>query len=699
MQAKAFLFAMNIIFEHSPFWLLLLIPIFLGLSYWLYFIKAKDKSQAVKSGLALLRFLAFLILGVLLLSPLIQYNTTEEQKPFVIVAQDASNSMLNYTDSNLVKNELEDKIKQYFASQEELEVVFTNFSKNVNQDWDQNFQGSVSNFDALFNQSLERFGARKPAAMFLISDGNVNRGMNPLLSVEKLNFPVYTLRAGDTLAYADSRMLNIQHNDFSFLNNQFPIRISFEANLMEGEEITYRVSTKGKQVAAGKRSINSNDQQFEQQIMLNATEVGIQEYKVEISSTASELNQKNNVLNFRIEVLENRKKVLLVSELSHPDIKAIRAALSEVQNLELDLVWLKDYSNQDLAKYEAIILYQLPGNKASADGLMAKIKTLEIPTWFILGKQSNLAAFNRSQDALEFNGNRGRFDEVTGIISPDFKPFSLSSEKDFFLNAPPLISPFATYKANATADVLAYQQVGSVSTERPLWLMLDASPRVSVLAAEGLWRWRLYNYATEENHEAFDQLIQKNIQFLTANQEKDRFRLRFPRSIQEQEPILFEAEVYDKSFTRTDQASVSIALKDADGKDYNYQFLPQGDLYRLRVPYLPAGLYTFKVSAKLANENFDKKGSFTVQSSNLEQREITANHQLLKDISKKTGGLSYSISEVDLALESIGESQDIKPIVYNKEELIDLIQNKWLLLLPLLLLSVEWLLRKRYGRY
>jgi hypothetical protein len=80
-----------------------------------------------------------------------------------------------------------------------------------------------------------------------------------------------------------------------------------------------------------------------------------------------------------------------------------------------------------------------------------------------------------------------------------------------------------------------------------------------------------------------------------------------------------------------------------------------------------------------------------------ELSDLVANHNLLSQISKKSGGkLFYDGQETALA-DAILEASDIKPVSFYKKELKELISFPVLLLLLVILLTAEWFLRKQWG--
>ena len=86
---------MKLLFESPVYFLLLCLLAGAVFSVALYFFPRRNSSlpSSVRIILALLRFLAVSLLAFLLLSPLVRRNVNTREKPIVVIAQDASQSV------------------------------------------------------------------------------------------------------------------------------------------------------------------------------------------------------------------------------------------------------------------------------------------------------------------------------------------------------------------------------------------------------------------------------------------------------------------------------------------------------------------------------------------------------------------------------------------------------------------------------
>ena len=92
-----------------------------------------------------------------------------------------------------------------------------------------------------------------------------------------------------------------------------------------------------------------------------------------------------------------------------------------------------------------------------------------------------------------------------------------------------------------------------------------------------------------------------------------------------------------------------------------------------------------------------KTGVFDVKKIQLEQLGLSANHQVLKKIAALSEGKVFYLNDIQNLIETIKNSEKNKKILHSKEKLEGLINISWILLALLILISVEWFIRKYNG--
>jgi len=116
----------------------------------------------------------------------------------------------------------------------------------------------------------------------------------------------------------------------------------------------------------------------------------------------------------------------------------------------------------------------------------------------------------------------------------------------------------------------------------------------------------------------------------------------------------------------------------------------------LYIEDLPAGNYTYKISVD--GQNISSTGTFRVTTFNVEEQFTNANIQKLNGLADRTGGKSYYKSEFQSLKDSLLQNTNYfttqKTITKDK----NIIDWYWVLLIALFLLTLEWFIRKYYGK-
>jgi hypothetical protein len=432
-------------------------------------------------------------------------------------------------------------------------------------------------------------------------------------------------------------------------------------------------------------------------VKLNADKKGIRKFTISLAPLKNELSVQNNTETIYIDVLDARQKILLLYDGPHPDLSVIKQAIESNKNFEVKTSLVSDIASVKLNDYSLAILYQLSADSYRKLQNLLQSKT---PVWHIAGTQIDINAFNVAQKAVKINSGGQEVQEAFAQPVSTFSAFTLTdSTQNKLSKLPPLVAPFGSYTASGTAVVLLKQKIGNVETAYPLLAFNDEGGRKSaVLTGEGLWRWQLAEYREFGNHHAVEELLSQTVQYLTANANRQRFRVYASKNVfDEGENVLLNAELYNDALELINTPDVKINLQSHAGKNYSFLFTRSGQSYQLNAGTLPVGEYTYSAGTSNGKQQFAANGQLTVKQLNLETRQSTANHQLLRNIAAQSGGQMLLPSQINTLADLIRKNENIKTVVYEDKRYSDLIDVKWVFVLILLLLSAEWFLRKREG--
>jgi len=686
-------------FESSPFYILLCLAAGLGYSFLLYKAKA-PWTKKMNQFLFVLRTILVTLLSLLLLGPILKITTNVVEKPTLAFLIDNSRSVQESTDSvarGRLINEMEVSKTKFRALG--YEVTTTNLDNSPAEKFQ--FTSPTSDLASAIRGVAARYEGKNLAGIVLISDGIYNNGTSPLYSTGRV--PISTVGVGDTTDRVDLVLKNIAYNKITYQGNKFPVRAEVMIQGLSNQQVTVSVLKNGKvlstqQQDSGAKSFLGFD------FSIEALEKGIQRLDVVVKSVREEASSKNNRSSFFVEVVEARKRILLIAPAPHPDIKAIKAVVDNAFNYEL-VVHIPGVTelNPSLLKpnaTELVIFHQVADRNNKTASLYQQFKNASASLLLIVGTQSNLRQLGANQIPLSFE-SIGQWDEVTPVVNTTFRDFNfLDNSNGAFSKYPPLTVPFGKFSFPSNAGVLLYQRIGSVATDRPLLLTWDEDTRkVAALVGEGFWKWRLSEYANTEKAIVFDDVFSKLIQYLCMLEDKKKFKsFAIQNEFSEATPVVIESQVYNDLFEPIYGNTIAIELKNEKDQITSYQYTTSPGGSRYQIGGLPEGVYQFKSATNIQGKREQVNGQFLVTAQNIESQNLSADFGLLRKLALATGGKFYTSEQMNqLALDF--DKEKPQAIIRSNESFNSLINLKWFFFMLLALIATEWFLRKYHGGY
>lgn len=419
-----------------------------------------------------------------------------------------------------------------------------------------------------------------------------------------------------------------------------------------------------------------------------------------MSAINGEENRQNNVRDIFVDVLDARQRILLLAASPHPDLSAIKQSLNSAKNNEVTTAYAKDFTGQ-VSAYDLVILHNLPNRRQTNRTVLNALKQSKVAHLFISGPQTDFSGLNQLQNLLEIRSNGQNVNEVQARMAPEFGLFNINEDlRKAITSYPPLTVPFGEFNSG-NGQALLFQQIGSVETRFPLLVLGESDGvRVGVLAGEGLWKWRLFEYLENQNHQRFDDFLGKVVQYVSLKEDKRRFRVSPSKNIfDENESITIDAELYNESYELINEPDASLIISDEEGKEYNYTFNRVGRAYNLNAGILPVGNYKFRAATQASGQNLTYNGQFSIQPIQRERYATTADHNLLRLLSERFGGESLSSTEISSIPQRLIDQGTVKPVIYQTQTTRSVINLKWIFFILLTLLTIEWFLRRYYGAY
>jgi hypothetical protein len=221
----------------------------------------------------------------------------------------------------------------------------------------------------------------------------------------------------------------------------------------------------------------------------------------------------------------------------------------------------------------------------------------------------------------------------------------------------------------------------------------------AVLAGEGIWQWRLEEYALTEKQEAVDELLQKVMQLISVKDDKRKFRV-YPLANEYNagDKVAFETEVYNDIYERTYGQSIRLEITNERSKTQSYTYTNTEGNSRFELSGLTEGVYQYKATTSIKDKIESVTGQFIVRDLALETLNLTADFSLLRSLSQQTDGQFVKVAQIESLKEYLLKNK-APDRLDSTEDLSELIQNKWLFFLLLLLATLEWGTRKYQGSY
>jgi hypothetical protein len=554
-------------------------------------------------------------------------------------------------------------------------------------------------YDLYSNQNL--------GAVVLASDGIYNEGSNPVYTAAKIAAPIYTIALGDTTKKKDLAIKRTFSNKIAYLGDKFSVQLDIAATNCTGAATNMTVyhieGANSKKIKSEVVSINKADFFITKDLILDADKAGVQHFRVVLSEIAGEHTTQNNAKDIFIDVLDARQKILILANGTHPDLTAIKQAIENNKNYRVTIQTINNITVK-VNDFDFVILHQLPSKTNDASSILRQLNENKKSRWFIYGTQSSPSAFNSSQSLVNvIGGGNDQTNDVQAKLNPSFSAFILDENvrKDL-PNFAPLSAPFAQdIKEIGNAQVIAYQRIGKVETKFPLLAVGEENGiRTGVLVAEGLWKWRLFDFLQHQNHDITNEVVGKMMQYLSVKDDKRKFRINTSKNLfNENEPIVFDAELYNDNFELINDSDATLVITNQEGKEFPFTFNKSGKTFNLNAGQFPAGYYSYKGRSSYKGQELTFTGQFSVQPLQMEIYETTADHALLNLLSKQHGGeMVYADNLLNIS-EKMKNDKGLKSIIYQTNKTRSVINLKWIFWLILSIFSIEWFCRRYFGAY
>ena len=636
-----------------------------------------------------LRFLSVFALLLLLINPKFKQKSYFTEKPVLTIAVDNSSSLAELGYDEKVTNVL-GELKNSKELQDKFEIDTYIFSKELQENDTVNFNGSQTNISKAL-KDINKLYKDAIAPTVLITDGNQTYGNDYQFLSSKIKQPIFPLIAGDTTKYVDLKIDQLNANKYAYLKNKFPVEVIATYTGNETIQTNLVLTTNGKPLASQALTFSPTDNSKVVNLNVSATNIGVQTLRATLTPLDTEKNKQNNSRYFAVEVIDQKVKIALISDIVHPDLGALKKGLESNELRGVDILKPNE-ANSVLNEYQLVILYQ-PNRKFQE--VYQNIKRLEKNTLTVTGTQTDWNFLNDIQTSFR-KDDLQETEEVQGQLNANYTNFLI--ENIDFSDYPPLENAFGEIEFNVAHEIILTQVISGVSTNSALLATYtDDNKRAAILAGEKIWKWRANSFLAQENFIEFDTFLGKLAQYLASNKKRERLTVGYESFYYGNREIQLTAQYFNPSYEFDANANLTAIIKNKDTEETTtYPLLSSEGFYTVDLNNLPPASYDFTVRAE--GKNISKSGSFKILEFDIEKQFLNADKQRLQSIATTTSGKAFHINDNSQNIISeLVNDQRFKTIEKSNEKVVSLIDWKYLLAFIAVFLALEWFLRKYYG--
>ncbi len=744
----------------SPWWFA---PLCLGAAALIILYWRRARPQAgVGMGLLLtgLRTLLFALLLVYLFQPTLLRQTLQQIPPEVAVLVDASGSMaakeggaprsaaigplLAEGDAPLRRAlRPAGKVRYFTFDREARPAGLEPLTREIQT------KGTGTDIAGALAEVRESNPGNPPAVIVLLSDGAANLGSaDAAEAARRAGAPVVAVAMGDRGAFRDLQILDLRAPDLSFLRHESRVRFRLRALGFKGRRVTLVLKSGGQVLAT--RAVDLDRDAFDERLAFTfrPSEVGLFRLSVEAFSQLGEHSRANNTVEFSVQVLRDKLRVLYVSGRPSWNYKFFRRALKQDPGIDMvSFVILRTINDDVNIPQSELSLISFPTERIFTRELhnfdLLIFDNFSFRPYFPFYYLENIAKYVDRGGAFLMIGGDSSFGSGGYGDSPveHILPVEMRLRGEIYVNGPvraaltdagkthPITRLSAdpaenlklwdslprlrgynpVIRARPEATVLAVRDGGGAGEgaggdRSPLVAVMEAGKgRTMAILSSSLWRWYFEMVGRGRGNRPYLNLVKRSVDWLVHSPSLDRVRLSsLRRQYKAGEDAEVRLRVLDARYRPAPGAEVAGAVLDPYGNRIPVRFTPDREpgLYVAR-PRLPTpGPYRIQAEARVGGRALGRSELLLdAQTFNLEEEDAAPRPNFLRRLAQASGGRfvgggafdDRAVSEVANLLKSRARLNLIE------ERELPLWKIEYVFAALVALLGVEWFLRRRRG--
>ena len=639
------------------------------------------------------RIIIFFILGIMLLNPVINFSGEKEKKlDWAIFIDNSASIKYHQTPSiNAVQLGIESLVNK--LSEKDISYHLYQFADKIQKvNSPQLIGNGVTTNIGIIPETIKQL-ENQIAGAVIISDGLITEGKDPIKDFQEFDFPIHTIGIGEGSELVDVTIESIDAPTVVLKSDWVDVNITIQSVGNIGDRLS--VSLYNNRELQGSKHIRLMGMESKKEVnfRFRPKAIGKQQYEVRISSVEDEIDIQNNRQKFSLLVLKDRYKVALLTGSPNKNTSVLKRKLKNNPRVELDhFIRITETRFQPAIKtfwespYELIIFDNYPIKPLSSNFvriLGKKLLSNQSALFLILGPNQTIVSFNGITSIL------GVVTEDSTIESNRFYWEFVDEQIDAGGNFPPLKQNILITGKQVSSDTLAVTEQGW-----PLWLrnqngtirtMIWTSPELNTL----------YFHDQKLSQEgSFSVIWNQSISWLlkSGGEHENFFRLNKNRYQQGEMVQVTGTQPFEKTQDKTENIIINVTHGSTDiiTRDILYNIEEQRWLGEFRAP--GPGEYNYSIQLE-SNQDPIQTGTFQILESQIELNQVYLNKKLLATISNSTDGQFFVWDSRDSLF------SEINPKVRRefKAEIIKFNESRVLLIIMILLLCVEWFIRRNRG--
>lgn len=611
--------------------------------------------------------------------------------------------------------------------------------------------GAGTDFSSALQLILNRMHGKRFAAMVLASDGRLTSTgqLDELLErMADRQIPVFPIRLGSTRREVDVEVASVRAQSMVFANDLLLVESTLIGRGLD-EPVSCTVQLvddqSGTVVDEKTVTISPDTDATTVELSVKPPREGDARFRVRVLPLPEEKILENNTEFIETRVLADRLKVLYVEGYPRFEYRFLKNALLRERSIELSVLLLEADENfvqegtesirrfpqtkEELARYHVILfgdvdpnegwlttsqmnmLVDFVGDKGGGFGLLAGERsaphrflgtplerlipvnidprtTTTSETTIVTGFQAELTASGRESRVLRFLPDPVANEQVIHAL-PDLFWISRS------LGPKP-----------GSAVQLVHPDLNSASGPMPLVVFgRFGAGKLFYQATDDTWRWR--RHTGELLYDGYWVRVMRELMNPNLASVDRRYVIRTDRRVYPYgESVRAQVEILDPRLVSDDLSQIGIHVS-RNSANSNEPVPESGTVERsvqlervgnqselFEGVFLPQGTGNFVISApELSAGGKPVTASFRIENPDLELRRLDADHHMLMRIAAKTGGKVLEPDALEAGLSEIRDRSVQIPDDITKT----LWDTRLVLLIFVLMISMEWGLRKAFG--